>query len=160
VLPLRARPVFDFAGRFVVAGAQPGPAGQVRGGRELAHVDADLGDDYLGGAFADAGDGHKPAHLVSERGDHPVHLGVEAVDTGAQMIDVGQVHADHQGVVLVEATQQRLAQLGDPRPHPGQGHIGEDLGVAFPCDERFEHPPRRLTHHVGDHLLQLDPGVL
>jgi hypothetical protein len=104
----------------------------VGGGRELAHVGADLGKDHLTGALAHAGDGHKPAHLVRKGGDHPVHFGVETVDAGAQVVDVGQVHADHQGVVLVEAAQQGLAQLGDPRAAYGSrpsrpGHRGRVL---------------------------------
>ena len=75
------------------------------GGRELAHVGPDLGNDHLSGAFAHARDGHKPTHLVRERDDHPVYFGGEAVDTGAQVVDMRQVHADHESVVLVEAAQ-------------------------------------------------------
>src|SRR6266540_6023891 len=47
-----------FAGRFVVAGGQPGPGGQVLGGGEPGHVHADLGDDYARDPFADTRDGH------------------------------------------------------------------------------------------------------
>jgi len=40
----------------------------VPGAREAAHVDADLGDDDLGGALADTGDRLKPpVHLQHER---------------------------------------------------------------------------------------------
>jgi hypothetical protein len=45
------------AGRLVVARAHPCPGGQVRRGGELAHVRADLGQDHLGGAPVDPGDG-------------------------------------------------------------------------------------------------------
>src|ERR671921_1640639 len=41
------------AGGFVVARAQPGPRRQVRRGGESSHVDADFGDDDLGGALTD-----------------------------------------------------------------------------------------------------------
>ncbi len=47
-----------FPGRFVVAGADPGPGGQVGGvGEELGDVGADLGDDRGCGQRADARDG-------------------------------------------------------------------------------------------------------
>src|SRR6266542_554770 len=41
------------AGRLVGLGAELGPRHQVRGGGEAAHVDADLGDQLLGGGSAD-----------------------------------------------------------------------------------------------------------
>ena len=53
--PLRVLPG-GVAGRLVVAAALPGPRGQLLGGREDRHVDADLGDDRLGGAPLNAGD--------------------------------------------------------------------------------------------------------
>src|SRR5205807_6041842 len=55
------------AGALVVAGAQPGPGGQVPGGREAAHVDPDLGHDRLGGPLADAGDGVQSPDRVLKR---------------------------------------------------------------------------------------------
>jgi hypothetical protein len=42
-----------FAGRLVVAGALAGPGGEVAVTRENRHIDADLGDDHLGGARLD-----------------------------------------------------------------------------------------------------------
>src|SRR3954470_18129178 len=49
-----------FAAGDVVARADPGPGGQVRRGREAAHLHADLGDDAFGGPLADPGDGVEP----------------------------------------------------------------------------------------------------
>src|SRR3954452_7565400 len=46
----------SLAGALVVARAEPGPGDQVAGGREAAHVDADLGDDDLRGQVTKAGD--------------------------------------------------------------------------------------------------------
>ena len=48
---------------------------------------------------------------------------------------------EHHGVVGVEPAHQGQAQLGDPRPHTGQGHLGQHLGVPFTGDKRLEHPP-------------------
>src|SRR6187200_3295112 len=47
---LRVVPERRFAGRFVVAGADAGPRGEVLGGGERVHVDADLRDQHLGDA--------------------------------------------------------------------------------------------------------------
>ena len=53
-----------FPGGFVVARAEPGPGGQVRGvGEELPDIGADLGDDRGGGQRADAGDGRQQLPL-------------------------------------------------------------------------------------------------
>src|SRR5262249_35035900 len=49
------------AGGLVVPRRQPSPGGQPRGGGEPRHVAAGLGDDHLGDALADAGDGDQPA---------------------------------------------------------------------------------------------------
>ena len=59
-LPWLVLPGSAFAAGDVVPRAHPGPRGEVRGGREAGHVDADLGDDALGGPFADPGDGVEP----------------------------------------------------------------------------------------------------
>ncbi len=62
--------------------------------------------------------------------------------------------------MVIEAPDERLAQDADLGPHPGEGHLGEHLGVAFPGDERLQHPPRRDTEDVGGDRIQLDAGVL
>src|SRR5271167_4187657 len=46
-----------FTSGDVVARAHPCPRREVSGGGEDAHVGTDLGDDDLGGALADSGDG-------------------------------------------------------------------------------------------------------
>jgi hypothetical protein len=85
----------------------------VTGGRKHRHVDADLGDDGLGGAFADPGDGVQPVTSHRERGDHLVHAGVEAGDRGLQVLQVGKRQPDQQPMMLAEAAPQGLAQLGE-----------------------------------------------
>jgi hypothetical protein len=130
-----------------------------RGG-EAAHVDADLGDDDLGGAPTHPGNGDQPPQLLTERADHPVHLEVEALDGGRELVDVVQVHPQHQRVMGAEAPLQRPAQLRDLGSHPGACQLGEGVGVADAGDERFEHLPGRHPEDVGDHRVQLDPGVL
>src|SRR5215211_6652381 len=59
----------------VVARAAARPACQVPGGREHGHVDADLGDDDLGGALADSGDGDPAGHGPPRTGRSPRRCG-------------------------------------------------------------------------------------
>jgi len=79
------------------------------GGRKAAHVHPDLGDDHLGGALADTGNGHEPTELVIERGDHPLHLGVHRRDLGGEVVDVRQMSLQHHRVVSPEPADQSQA---------------------------------------------------
>ena len=63
-------------GRFVNPRAEFGPGHQVLGGGEAAGVDADLGDQLLGGGGADRGDLIELVDLRGERGDRLPDLGV------------------------------------------------------------------------------------
>jgi hypothetical protein len=45
-------------------------------------------------------------------------------------------------------------------PHAGAGHLGQQLGVAHPSDERVEHLARGLPQRVGHPGVELDAGVL
>jgi len=97
------------AGRLVVAGAASGPGGEVPGGREDAHVDADLSDHDFRGSAGDAGHGAREldagrerAQLLGDRFREPVDLLVEEVQ-------VGEDRADHQRVVGFKAAPERFA---------------------------------------------------
>ncbi len=63
------------------------------GGREAAHVDADLGDDDLRGQVTEAGDGAQQPDRLTERVEIAVHLVVDLGDGGLQSIDLTQVQA-------------------------------------------------------------------
>jgi hypothetical protein len=56
----------------------------MRGGREHGHANADLGDEFLGRALADAGDLVELVHGVGEWGDQLVDAGVEDGDVRGQ----------------------------------------------------------------------------
>ena len=110
------------------------------GGGEPGHVDADLGDDRLGGPLADPGDGVELVTGLAERGlTHLVDLAVELAssrDGGLEVVGVVQAQPDQQGVVVPEPAPQRLAQLGDLLAQHALGQLGEHLGVAFAGDQR------------------------
>src|SRR4029450_11159010 len=84
----------------VVAWAAARPGGQVAGGREHGHVDADLGDDALGGALADPGDGVQPVTGHRERGDPLVDAAVQSGDGAFQVLQVIKGQPDQQSVVV------------------------------------------------------------
>jgi hypothetical protein len=70
-----------------------------------------------------------------------------------------QVHAQQHSVVLgVKAPHQRLAQLADLGPHPGQRHVGQHLGVSLAGDDRLEHAPGSLAQNVGGPGVHLIPA--
>lgn len=66
------------AGGLVVAGADPSPRREVLGGGEPGDVGADLGEDDLGGVWAQSGDGGEQFGVVSKGPYLTVDLGVEA----------------------------------------------------------------------------------
>jgi hypothetical protein len=75
----------------------------VAGGREHRHVDPDLGDDALGRALADPGDGVQPVTGHGERGDHLVDAAVQGGDRALQVLEVVEGESDQQPVVVAEA---------------------------------------------------------
>jgi hypothetical protein len=94
-----------------------------------------VGDDGLGGAFADPGDGVQPVTGHRERGDHLVHASVQAGDRGLQVLPVPKGQPDQQPMMLPEAAPQGLAQLGELLAQLALGQLGQDLGVALPADQ-------------------------
>jgi hypothetical protein len=100
----------------------------VPGGGEHRHVHPDLGNDGLGGPLAHPGDGVQPVPSGSERGEHPVDVGVEFGDRGLQLLQVRHGQADEQRVVATKAAPQGLTQLGLLGPQPALGQLGQHLG--------------------------------
>ncbi len=79
----------------------------MRGGGEVAHLDADLGDQLLGGDHPDPGDRIQPLGVAGKRGDHPVDLGGDLVDLGGRCVDAFQHQLAQEAVVVVEVAGQR-----------------------------------------------------
>ena len=91
-----------------------------RGG-EAAHVDPDLGDDHLRGAAAHPGNRDQVLELFTERADHSVHLLVQPHDIGRELVDVIQVHPQHQRVVGIEPALQGLPEQAESLTATGRG---------------------------------------
>ena len=129
------------------------------GGAETTHVRPGLGDDDLGGAPAHSGNGDQPLQYATERADHPVDLAVEPVDADRELVDVFQVHPQHQRVMGAEPALQGLPQLRDLGPHPSAGQLSQRGHVPHPGDQRLQHLPGRDPEDVRHDRVQLDPGV-
>lgn len=108
--PLRAR-------------AQPGPAREVVGGGETVHVDPHLRDDDPISRLADARNRLQELGGFSKRGHQLVHLPVETCFHGLELIDVVEVHAGQEGVVLVATANERETELCDLRLHAPAGQV-------------------------------------
>jgi hypothetical protein len=99
---LAGAPGGSFAGRLVVARAQLGPGRQVRRAREAGHVRAGLGEDHPRRAGAEAGNRAQQLNRLGEMRDLGLHLGIEPIDRGGEVIDVVEQHAQQQRVVRAE----------------------------------------------------------
>jgi hypothetical protein len=129
-------------------------------GEELPDGDADLGDHGGGGVSADPRDGSQQVPPALKGLHHLLDPGVQPGDRRFQVVDVVQVQAAHQGVVVTEAAFQRHGQVRDLGPHRALGQLGQDRAAAFPVDQRLDHRPPGLGGDRGSHRVDLDPGVL
>jgi hypothetical protein len=113
-------------------------------GEELGDGDADLGDHRGGGVPADPGDGGQQVPPALEGLHHLLDPGVQPGDRRLQVVDVVQVQAAHQGVVVAEAAFQGHGQVRDLGPHRALGQPGQDRAAAFPAGQRLDHRPAGL----------------
>ena len=79
-----------FAGRLVGCGATPAQAARCRRWGP-GHVDADLGDDRLGGEVSDPGDCLEQFDRCLERDETLDDLVGEGVDGGVEEVDVAEI---------------------------------------------------------------------
>jgi len=132
----------------------------MRGRGEDGHVGTDLGDDALRRPLADPGHGVDPGGGLSERGHERLHLPIQGGDRLIQMLDQVKRDADEQGMVLAEATPQRLAQLRDLAPHPRLRQLCQHLWISLARHEGLQHGGSRHPQDVGGDRSQLDAGIL
>ena len=129
-----------------------GPRHEVARGGELGHVEADLGDDGVRRRPADAGDLIEARHRVEggsvavarsarrglrrgEVGQELLHALGEALDLGAEGVDLLEQEREQLAVVRVEAAPQGLLEGEALGPEPAHGQLGEDLGVTLAGDD-------------------------
>jgi hypothetical protein len=147
--PLRVVPQRRLPADGWLPGRSPGPRRQFFGGREDRHVDADLGDDALGAAPLNAGNRAEQLNGLLERGHlFPDRLGQRS-DLLVEEVDVRKDRADPDGVQMIKAALQRLAQRRQLGAQPALGEVGQHVGVGRALDQRVEHPTARHAEDVG-----------
>jgi hypothetical protein len=173
--PLRVRPERRLPADWSLPGHLAGPRGQVPGGREDTHVDADLGDDHLGGAGLDAWDRAQKLNRWGERGELRLDRLGEPLDLLVEEVEVGEDRPDQQGVQRVEAALERLferriflrslprassaSSSGSVVPWQSASSIARppsDRTCAFPRIRLPRSPCRRVTRLIPP-LLPLTP---
>ena len=111
-----------------------------------------LGDDVLGADRPDAVDGVELGDLVQPGLGQRLDRGGERLDLGAVVVDDGQHHRQHGGVLIGEERAfQCLFQPADLAAHCAAGQLGQGLGVALPGGDRVQHVPAGDAVDVGDH---------
>jgi hypothetical protein len=130
------------------------------GGGPGGHVTAAFGDEHLGGASADAGDGLESIDDLAEALGQLDDVIVQGGDGRLEPVDVLEQLPQMDRMVGFEAAVECTDELGDLRAHPALGHLGEHGRITFACDERIEHRPARLGQGLGRDRSELDDGVL
>jgi hypothetical protein len=132
----------------------------MRGGFDPGHVHADLGDDDLGGALADARDGPQQHDLPAERGSGSADARVEVGDGLGQVVEVAQVQPAPGGVRVAKPAGQRQGQVSGLAAQGAFGPLSEGLGITLAGNQRLEHRPPGHAQGIGGDRVQLDPAVL
>src|SRR5215471_18300614 len=99
---------------LVVPRAQAGPGDQVSGGRETAHVAADLGEDDASAQFVDAGNGGQELDGGAKGLEIGVDLLIDPIDRRVDGIDLLHMQLQQEAVMPRHATAAR-----PPRVRPG-----------------------------------------
>ena len=79
-------------------------------GRELAHVDADLGDHDLSRRLAEAGDRLQPLDGIAKRAERAFDPRIELAPCGFDLLDRLQVLADQKAMVIADVAGQSRNQ--------------------------------------------------
>jgi hypothetical protein len=125
-------------------------------GRKACHVCAGLGDNDLGGAQPDPGDGLEPRDDVGTVGGELHDPFIEGGDRLVEPVDVVEQLTQLHRMMLGEAAVERPDEFGDLGTHPPVGHLGQHRRVAPTRDQRLDHVAARLGQRRGGHRPELD----
>jgi hypothetical protein len=106
----------------------------VPGGRELAHVGADLRHEHLGGAPAYPGDGCEPGERLIFRMEALLDLAADALDAGIQVLDVSEVLGQQESLVRPHAANKRPFQGRQFLAYPSLREGGKRRGIGRSAD--------------------------
>src|SRR5258707_9893561 len=148
------------AGGLADLGGPFRPGDQVGGGGEDGHVGADLGDDVLGADLPDAVDLVELGDLAQVRFGQYLDLLGERLDLGGVVVDGGEHHGQHGGVLAgEERAVQRLFKPFDLGAHGAAGQLGQHRGVTLPGGDSVQHVPAGDAVDVGDDAGQFQVPV-
>ncbi len=130
------------------------------GGREAAHIAADLGQDDFGAEDADAGNGGQELDGGAKGLDLGVDLLIDLFDCRVDRVDLLQMQAQQEAMMPGDATAQGFAEHRGRRLDAAMGQLGQPSGIAFAGNQGFDHLPTGQAHDIGDDQVELDVGVL
>jgi hypothetical protein len=105
---------------------------------EAREVGADLGDQYLGSPPAEARNRLQPLHLWLKRAQAVPNLGAEALQTGVEEVDVGELLRDQEALMRAELPGEGRFELGDLLAQPPAGQLGERRCIGGSRDQRLQ----------------------
>ena len=83
----------------------------MRGAWKAEHVGADLGQEHLDGALADAGDGVQTDDLVLKRAEPLGNLLAELIDQFVESVQMRQLLGQQKALVCLELAPERTLEL-------------------------------------------------
>lgn len=119
--------------------------------REPAHVDSDLRDDDVGSEILDAWDRHYQFDCGAKGPKVRLHLRVERGHSGIESVDLIEMEAQQEPMVLGHAAAKRLAELLMGRLCPRMGKAGQFSGIGFAGDHCLDHGAAAFAHQIGEH---------
>ena len=133
----------------------------MRGGGESGHVDADLGDDDLGGALTDPRDRRQQTSSARTKGRLASSMRVSSraiMSARWSMCSRCRVHIS--ACWSPKRPAQANVRSGILRAHHAARQVGQHGRVAFPGDQRLDHVPGRQGGQRRGHRVNLDSAVL
>jgi transposase len=147
------------AGALVVARTQAGPGQQVARRGKAAHVDADLGDQRVGGDGTDARNLRQSLGGFMKGLERFANTLVHLLDLCFEHLDRAQVGAEQEPVMLLHAPCEPTDQHRALGLQALLGQIREPLGVGLSLGERSQDGAPADTEKVGDQARDLEVGV-
>jgi hypothetical protein len=143
-----------------VARAHAGPGQQVGGRGETRHVDADLGDVYMGADSAQARHGAQQFGHLSKWLEPQANLLLDVGRGFIPCVDMVQVQLEREAVMRADAPAQGFEQFSPAGLDAGTDARGQTLGVCLTVEDGLQHRAPALAQDVVDHDTELEVGIL
>ena len=123
---------------------------------ESVHVRPDLGHHLFGGSAPHPRNGVKRLEGCCEWGHPPLDLRTQSPDPTLELLDVLELLAQPEALMLAEASVEGAFQGGALRLQPPLGQRSQRLWIVTTGDDLLQHLPSRLPQHIGGDRRQLD----